>query len=196
MKMAKTHANTTIKNHFRPDYTTWHVVDYDPASGKVLAKKTHQGLSDDSAWARGQAWGLYGFTMMYRETGETAYLKQAEGIAKMLLERLPADGIPVWDFDAPEDDVRDSSAGAIMASAFVELASLTKSRSLSGSCLAMAEKQLRTLSSPEYLAGPGENGDFLLRHGVGHKPKQSEVDTPLSYGDYYFLEALLRIVKK
>ena len=196
MKMAKTHANTTIKNHFRPDYTTWHVVDYDPASGKVLAKKTHQGLSDDSAWARGQAWALYGFTMMYRETGETAYLKQAEGIAKMLLERLPADGIPVWDFDAPEDDVRDSSAGAIMASAFVELASLTKSRSLSGSCLAMAEKQLRTLSSPEYLAGPGENGDFLLRHGVGHKPKQSEVDTPLSYGDYYFLEALLRIVKK
>ena len=171
-------------------------IEFDPETGRRVRELPGQGYALGTQWSRGQAWGLYGFTMMYRETGETAYLKQAEGIAKMLLERLPADGIPVWDFDAPEDDVRDSSAGAIMASAFVELASLTKSRSLSGSCLAMAEKQLRTLSSPEYLAGPGENGDFLLRHGVGHKPKQSEVDTPLSYGDYYFLEALLRIVKK
>ena len=196
LKMAKTHANTTIKNHFRPDFTTWHVLDYDPETGKVIAKKTHQGLADGSAWARGQAWALYGYTMMYRETREKAYLKQAEGIAKMLIDRLPSDGVPLWDFDAPENDFRDSSAAAIMASAFVELAFLTRYKSLSDSCLIMAKKQLRTLSSPEYLAPAGENGDFLLKHGVGNMPKNSEVDTPLSYGDYYFLEALLRIVKK
>ncbi len=196
LKMALTHANTTIKNHFRPDYTSWHVVDYDPATGKVLAKKTHQGFSDDSAWARGQAWALYGYTMMYRETKVEEYLGVAENIARMLLGRLPADGIPVWDLDAPEDDFRDSSAGAIMASAFCELASLTEDKSLSDSCLAMAGKQLRTLSSPEYLSAPGENGNFLLKHGVGHKPRQSEVDCPLSFADYYFLEALLRMVKK
>ena len=196
LKIAKTHANTTMANHFRPDYTTWHVLDYDPETGKVLSKQTHQGLSDDSAWARGQAWGLYGYTMMYRETGDKAYLEQAENIAKTLLARLPEDGIPLWDFDAPSGDLRDSSAGAIMASAFAELSRYARTKALADSCLDMAKKQVRTLASPDYLAKPGENGNFLLLHGVGHHPNNSEIDTPLSYGDYYFLEAILRLVKR
>ena len=196
LKVAKTHANTTKANHFRPDYTTWHVVDYDPQTGEVIAKQTHQGLSDDSAWARGQAWGLYGYTMMYRETRDKAYLTQAENIARTLLDRLPEDGIPRWDFDAPEGDLRDSSAGAIMASAFAELSKYARKKALADRCLETAKRQVRTLASAEYLAEPGENGNFLLKHGVGHRPNNSEIDTPLSYGDYYFLEAVLRLVNR
>ena len=192
--IALSHANTTMKNHFRPDYTTWHVVDYCPADGHVNMKVTSQGYSDSSAWARGQAWGLYGYTMMFRESGEPAYLAQAENIAKMLLKRLPKDGIPYWDFDAQDipDALRDASAGAIMASAFVDLAKLTADRSLAKKCRKMAEKQLRTFASPEYLAPVGENFHFLLRHSVGNFPGKSEVDVPLTYADYYFLEALLK----
>ena len=197
-QMAISHANKTIQNHFRPDYTTWHVLDYDPETGEVLSKQTHQGLSDDSAWARGQAWGLYGYTMMAEQCAEKGYrdackryLKQARHIAKMLLSRLPADGIPVWDFDAPSTDPRDASAAAIMASAFVELSKLTCG-SLSHRCLKMAETQLRTLASDEYLSKKDENFGFLIKHCVGNLPGNSEVDVPLTYADYYFLEALIR----
>jgi hypothetical protein len=192
--IALSHANTTLKNHFRPDYTSWHVVDYCPEDGHVNMKCTHQGYSDDSAWARGQAWGLYGYTMMARKSGEPAYLSQAENIAKMLLKRLPKDGIPYWDFDAPDipDALRDASAGAIMASAFIDLARQTADSRLAKQCRKMAEEQLRTLASPEYLAPVGENCHFLLRHSVGFLPGNSEVDVPLTYADYYFLEALLK----
>ncbi len=197
-QMAISHADKTILNHFRPDYTTWHVLDYDPETGEVLSKQTHQGLSDDSAWARGQAWGLYGYTMMAEQCAKKGYrdaykryLKQARHIAKMLLSRLPADGIPVWDFDAPATDPRDASAAAIMASAFVELSKLTCG-SLSHRCLKMAETQLRTLASDEYLSKEDENFGFLIKHCVGNLPGNSEVDVPLTYADYYFLEALMR----
>lgn len=195
-EVALTHARTTIKNHFRPDFSTWHVVSYVPETGEIEAKNTAQGLNDDSAWARGQAWGLYGYTMMYRETGEADFLAQAENIARYLLGRLPEDGIPYWDFDCPliPDTFRDSSAGAIMASAFVELSTFTKDAALADKCLKMAEKQIRTLASDEYLAAPGKNGGFLLRHGVGHLPGNSQIDVPLSYGDYYFLEAISRYI--
>ena len=197
MTVALSHENTTMKNHFRDDYTTWHVVDYDPETGDIRMKVTHQGYSDDSAWARGQAWAVYGYTMMAREVGEPAYLAQAENIARMLLERLPEDGIPYWDFNAPDipDCYRDASAGAIMASAFLELATLTKDAALSKACYKMGEKQIRTLASDEYLAEPGRNANFLLKHSVGSYPSNSEVDVPLTYADYYFLEALLRINK-
>ena len=193
-QIAVSHAETTMKNHFRPDGTCFHVVDYDPETGEVRSKCTHQGYADDSAWARGQAWALYGFTMMYDKSGRPEFLTQAEKVARMLLARLPEDGIPYWDFDAPEipDEHRDASAGAIMASAFVKLAGLTKDKKLSKQCLAMAETQLRTLASPLYLAIPGENCGFLLMHSVGNLPKKSQVDVPLTYADYYFLEALLR----
>lgn len=184
----------STKNHFRPDYSSYHMLDYDPATGGVLRKKTVQGYADESAWARGQAWALYGYTMMYRETGREEFLHQAECIARLLLSRLPADGIPYWNFDDPDipDTYRDASAAAVMCSAFIELSTLTKNRKLSKQCSAIAETQIRTLASPEYLAAPGENGGFLLKHSVGNLPGGSEIDTPLIYADYYFLETLNR----
>ena len=153
-----------------------------------------QGFSDDSSWSRGQAWALYSYTMMFRLTGYQNYLLQAGHIADMLLRRLPADGIPYWDFDAPveEHSYRDASAAAIMASAFIELSRYIPGTEAKESYLTMAEKQLRTLASKEYLAEPDTNGNFLLKHSVGALPDKSEVDVPLTYADYYFLEALLR----
>jgi rhamnogalacturonyl hydrolase YesR len=194
--IAVAHADTTLRNHFRADGSSFHVVDYDPATGQVLRRITHQGAADSSAWARGQAWGLYAYTMMFRETGEVRYLDQAERIAAFLLNhpRLPADGIPHWDFDAPgiPDAPRDASAGAIMCSALFELSDLTKDPQSAARYAKFAETQLRSLASPDYLAAPGTNGGFLLRHSTGNFPRQSEVDVPLNYADYYFLEALLR----
>ena len=190
--VADSHAKTTLRNHFRPDWTSWHLVDYDPETGDVRYKETVQGYAHESAWARGQAWALYGYTMMYRETGDREYLEAAENIGDMLLGKLPQDGIPYWDFDAPGTPLRDASAGAIMASGFIELSTLTADKEASGKYLDMARLQLRTLASDEYLAEPGENGNFILKHSVGNLPGKSEVDVPLSYADYYFLEALVR----
>lgn len=189
------HADTTLKNHFRPDGSSFHVVDYDPATGAVLKQQTHQGTADSSAWARGQAWALYGYTLMYRETRQARYLEQAQKIAGFLINhpRLPADKIPYWDFDAPgiPNAPRDTAAAAIICSALYELSELTGAEQ--GAAYArFAEAQLRSLASPEYLATDGSNGGFLLRHATGHHPKNSEIDVPLIYADYYFLEALLR----
>lgn len=193
--IAVRHADTTMANHFRPDASTWHVVGYDPETGKPAVKQTHQGAADDSAWARGQAWALYGYTMMARETKHPAYLAQALRIAAFLSKhpRLPTDGVPYWDFDAPgiPDAPRDASAAAIMASALIELSTLAgggPDRSL----LELARRQLLSLTSPAYFAPKGENGGFLLQHCVGHLPGGKEIDVPLVYADYYFLEALLR----
>jgi rhamnogalacturonyl hydrolase YesR len=193
--IAVSHADNTLKNHFRPDASTWHVVDYNPTNGTVIGKQTYQGAADTSAWARGQAWSLYGYTMMYRETHRPEYLAQAGKIARFLMNhpRLPEDKIPYWDFDAPEipSAPRDASAAAIMASALIELSDYSDPE-LGHQCLGLARQQLLSLSSPAYLAKLGENGGFLLRHCVGFMPKHSEVDVPLNYADYYFLEALLR----
>lgn len=196
MDAATTHANTTLKNHFRPDWSSWHLLDYDPETGEVRSRETVQGYADESAWARGQAWALYGFTMMYRETSSDKYLDAAENIADMILSHLPDDGIPYWDFNAPDipDALRDASAGAITASALIELSTITSDSDASERYLDTARKQLLTLSSEEYLAKPGENGFFLLKHCVGNMPENSEIDVPLSYADYYFLEALVRYV--
>ena len=198
VRVAETHANTTMANHFREDYSTFHVVSYDPATGKPHAKQTAQGFADGSAWARGQAWGLYGYTMMYRETLNPKYLEQARHIANFICShpRLPEDGIPYWDFDAKKipNVPRDASAGAVMASAFVELSQLDPTAD-AARWLNMAEKQLRSLTSPAYLANPGEQGGFILKHSVGSLPAGSEVDVPLTYADYYYVEALLRMKK-
>ena len=185
--IARRHADTTIKNHFREDNSTYHVVTYNELTGEITDKRTAQGVADDSAWARGQSWGLYGYTMMYRMTGEQRYLEQAVKIADYLLPRLPEDSIPNWDYDA-EVRMKDSSAAAIMASALIELYGFTQN----GEYLKTAERQLGELCSERYLAQPGENGNFILKHGVGHLPNNSEVDVPLSYGDYYFVEAAMR----
>lgn len=191
-QVALRHADTTLKNHFRGDYTSYHLVNYDPLTGQVLSRETVQGYADESAWSRGQAWALYGYSMMYRETGQERYLEQAQHIADMLLQRLPADGIPFWDLDDPQPQpLRDASAAAILASAFIELSEHTGRAAY----FRMAEKQLVTLLTPEYLAPAGTNGGFLLKHGVGNLPEGSEVDVPLTYADYYFLEALVRYGK-
>lgn len=193
--LAETHSTTTLKNHYRDDFSSFHVVSYDTISGLPELKHTAQGYNHESAWARGQAWGLYGFTMMYRESGNEIYLRHAERIADFLIQHpnLPEDKIPYWDFNAPNIPyaLRDASAGAIMCSALLELSTLTE-KAKSASYYNVASKQLLTLCSDEYLAKVGENGFFILQHGVGHMPNNSEIDVPLSYADYYFVEALMR----
>ncbi|RFS24681.1 glucuronyl hydrolase [Chitinophaga silvatica] len=194
-KIARTHANTTIKNHYRNDYSSFHVVDYDPATGKINERKTAQGAADSSAWARGQAWGLYGFTMMYRDTRDKKYLAQAKQIADYMLNHpnMPADLIPYWDFNAPgiPDALRDVSAGAITASALLELSGYA-GKTEGKRYWSAAEKILNSLCSDAYLAKEGTNNHFILMHSVGSIPHKSEVDVPLTYADYYFVEALLR----
>jgi unsaturated chondroitin disaccharide hydrolase len=197
-KIAVSHADTTMKNHFRADYSTYHVVSYDTVTGKVLVKQTAQGFSDESAWSRGQSWGLYGYTMMYRETKLDRYLVQAERIADFLINNpnLPEDKIPYWDFSAPgiPNATRDASAGAIMASALIELSKYVDTEK-GKSYLKIAGTQIRTLASPLYLSKPGKNGNFVLMHSVGSIPANSEVDVPLTYADYYFIEAMMRYRK-
>jgi len=202
-QIALTHANTTMANHFRSDYSSYHVLEYDQASGNVNKKRTAQGYNDESCWSRGEAWALYGYTMMYRESGVEAYLEMAENIAAYLLNNLPQDGVPFWDFNCPAIPYtyKDASAAAIMASAFVELSSQTKDKALSKAYKSMALKQIRALASDDYMCTEaGKNGCFLLRHSVGSlhgddSKKILEIDAPLTYADYYFLEAILRYNK-
>ncbi|HKH59235.1 MAG TPA: hypothetical protein VKA49_00310 [Flavitalea sp.] len=197
-EIAVTHSNTTMKNHYRPDYSSYHVLDYDLQSGSVSRKVTHQGYADESAWARGQVWGLYGYIVMYRFTKNQEYLTMAKNIAKFLLNHpnLPADKIPYWDFNAPDipNAKRDASAGSILASALLELAQYSKGDEKK-KYVSTAETILRSLSSPAYRAPLGTNGGFLLMHSVGHLPAKSEIDVPLTYADYYFIEALARYKK-
>lgn len=190
-KIAVSHADRTLENHYRPDNSCFHVVDYDPESGQVLHRHTAQGYAHESAWARGQAWGLYGFTLCYRYTKDKRYLEQAEKIAAWLSghSRLPGDGVPYWDFDAPgiPDEPRDVSAAAVIASALYELDGYSEKNYRK-----MADKILKSLSSPAYRANAGENGNFILMHSVGSIPHEAEIDKPLVYADYYYLEAICR----
>lgn len=194
-EIATTHANTTIQHHFRPDNSSYHVLNYNKTTGAVQEKVTAQGYADESAWARGQAWGLYGYTETFRNTKDAKYLEQARKIADFLLSHpnLPADKIPYWDFNAPDipNALRDASAGAIMASALIELSGFVDEAAATR-YLRAAETMLRTLSTDEYLAKAGTNGGFILKHSVGHLPQKSEVDVPLTYADYYFVEAMHR----
>lgn len=195
-KIAVSHANTTMKNHFRPDYSSYHVIDYDTATGAVVKKNTHQGYSHESAWSRGQAWGLYGYTMCYRYTKDPIYLQQAEHIATFILNhpRLPKDLVPYYDFDGPDipNAPRDASAAAIIASGLYELAGYSKNAK---QYRTTADKIVNNLTK-SYRSPIGENFGFLLLHSTGSKPSNSEVDVPLNYADYYYLEALLRGKKK
>ena len=193
--VARSHATVTMKHHFRADGGTYHVLNYDQRPGflgVVQEIRRGQGLSCETAWSRGQSWAIYGYTMMYRFTKDPAYLDFAQKVSDFAIDQpnMPADGVPYWDFGAPGEE-RDSSAASVMASALLEL----------GRCVggakgakyhAFAVKQLLSLASDAYFSKGDEVGHFLLKHGVGHKPGGSEIDTPLDYGDYYFLEALLR----
>jgi unsaturated chondroitin disaccharide hydrolase len=208
-QIANRHAETTAKNQFRKDYSNYHVVDYDENTGQVLHQATCQGFSDNSAWARGQAWAIYGYTMAYRETKRADFLNMAVKTAGFWLEHpnLPEDGIPYWDFNAGQEGYtpdwnydpkmfevvpRDVSAAAIAASAFLELAGYVPDAE---KYVSEADKILKSLSSPHYLAEPGTNCNFLLMHSVGSIPHGNEIDVPLIYADYYYLEALLRYNK-
>lgn len=185
-----THADNTIKNHYRPDFSSYHVICYGE-NGEILAKKTAQGAADESAWARGQAWGLYGYTVMYRETKDQKYLDFARNIAHFYLNNpnLPSDKVPYWDFSKPGEE-HDASAAAICASALLELS--TYGGKDAKTYYNSAIKMLESLSTPTYKAELGKNNHFILMHSTGHKPQKSEVDVPLVYADYYYLEALLR----
>lgn len=194
-KIAVTHANTTMKNHFRPDHSSYHVVNYDPETGAVKQKRTAQGAADESAWARGQAWGLYGYTVAYRETKDPKYLEQANLIARFILDNpnLPGDKIPFWDFNAPgiPNALRDASAAAVISSALMELSGYVNEKDRA-EYLSVAETILKNLSAAPYKAVPGTNGGFIVQHCVGHMPNKTEVDVPLTYADYYFVEAMRR----
>lgn len=202
-QVAVSHANTTLKHHFRPDASSYHVVDYNPESGAVRGKCTHQGFADDSYWSRGQGWGLYGYTMCYRYTHDEAYLAHARRIADFFLSlpNMPADGIPYWDMKMPSvvgctlqqvnpDIPRDASAAAIVASALYELSTYVDADA-SARYRAAADHMLRSLYE-HYRAPQGSHHGFLLLHSTGHHPGGSEIDVPLNYADYYYLEALLR----
>lgn len=191
-KIAVTHANTTLKNHFRPNNSSYHVIDYDPQTGEVLHKQTHQGYADSSSWARGQAWGLYGYTMCFRETHDAKYLKQAENIAAFIFDNpnMPADLVPYWDYDAPNlsNQPKDVSAAAITASALYELSTYSKN---GRKYRVLADRIVSNLYQ-KYRPQEGDARGFLLLHSTGHLPAKGEIDVPIIYADYYYLEALLR----
>ena len=191
-KVARSHATVTMKNHFRADGGTYHVLNYSQKDGRIQEIRRGQGASCFTAWSRGQSWAIYGYTMMYRETGDRTYLEFAQKVSDYAINHpnMPEDGIPYWDFGAPGEE-RDSSAGAVMASGLMELSRYVDSGKSRG-YLEFAAKQLLSLASSAYFSEGDEVGHYLLKHGVGNKPKDSEIDTPLNYGDYYFLEALVR----
>ena len=192
--IAVSHANVTMKNHFRDDYSSFHVVDYDPVTGAVRSRVTHQGYSDDSFWSRGQGWALYGYTMCYRYTHDQRYLEQAKNVAKFLfsLKNMPEDGIFYWDMKDPAipDAPRDASSAALVASAFYELQGYVDAE-LGRQYKAYADKIVNSLID-HYQAPVGSNQGFLLLHSTGHKPGNSEIDVPINYADYFYMEALLR----
>jgi len=195
--VANTHALTTIKNHFRANNSSFHVIDYDTLTGQVRNKLTHQGYADGSAWARGQAWGLYGYTVAYRETKDKRFVDQANKIARFIINhpKLAADKIPYWDYDDPRlpNIPRDASAAAITASALLELKNYPGADKKVYT--KFAGQLLESLSTDQYLAKTGTNNNFILMHSTGHLPNNSEIDTPINYADYYFIEALMRYGK-
>jgi unsaturated chondroitin disaccharide hydrolase len=193
--MAETHARKTMQNQFKPDYTNYHVAVYDTINGKLLKCVTNQGYADSSFWARGQAWAIYGYTMTYRETKKKEFLRFAEKVTDVYLERLPEDYVPYWDFDDPAipHATRDASAAAIVASALLELSDLEDSRSKAQKYRTAAEKILETLSSEAYQCD--DNKSAFLLHSTGNLPGGYEIDASITYADYYYIEALTRYKK-
>lgn len=204
--VAVAHANTTLKNHFRDDFSSYHVIDYDTITGAVLHKQTCQGYSDNSTWSRGQAWAIYGYTMMYRETKDPAYLDAAEKLTAYYINNLPEDFVPLWDFNVGQEgftpvgkaytggditNTRDASAASIVCSALFELGELSANKKYTKAAINM----LKSLSSPSYRAKLGENANFIIMHCTGSYPHKSEINAPLVYADYYYLEALIRYRK-
>ncbi|MCQ1545537.1 glycoside hydrolase family 88 protein [Bacteroides clarus] len=195
--IAVSHADKTMMYHYRKNMSCPHVVDYEPETGAMRKYDWNNGSDDttNSTWSRGQSWGLYGFTMMYRETGNRKYLQHAEKIADFLLSHpnMPEDMIPYWDYSASErSKMRDASAAAIMASALMELSTYSNQGE---KYFDAGEKQLKSLSSSTYLAKPGMHKNFILMHATGNFLRNSELDGSLSYADYYYIEGLLRYLQ-
>ena len=191
-KLAVSHANTTLKNHFRPDNSCYHVIDYDTISTQARLKVNHQGFDDESSWARGQAWAIYGFTMVYRYTKDPKYLNRAKATTAFFLnhENLPDDAIPFWDFEDPSipNAPRDVSAATIVASALIELYTFTKDKKY----LDYSKKVIANLKTAEYVLAADIDVPFILNHSTGNRPENDGIDEPIVYADYYFLETLLR----
>ena len=190
-KIAQQHALTTLKNHFREDNSSYHVIDYDTTSGEVVKRNTHQGAYHESAWSRGQAWGLYGYAVAYQYTGEERFLEQAKKIANYIFTHpnLPEDFIPYWDYNAPNipHEPRDVSAATITASGLLELSKIDKENS--GKYIKWVDRILTSLELPKYQL---ETAPFFLQHSVGSIPGEFEIDAPIIYADYYYVEALLK----
>ncbi|AUP78510.1 glycoside hydrolase family protein [Flavivirga eckloniae] len=213
-KIANVHANSTIKHHYRPDYSSYHSIVFNPETGDLIKKKTSQGYSDNSSWSRGQAWGLYGFTMCYRETKNMEYLEMAKNIAAYIMNSkfIPEDKVPLWDYHVGQENynpdieipvekfgkMRDVSAAAITASAFFELSTLVEINA--EHYYNYANDIVNVLSTDKYRAAKEEKNYFILKHSVGsiphhvyyNEPNAGQVDQPINYADYYFLEALVR----
>jgi unsaturated chondroitin disaccharide hydrolase len=192
-QMAETHANTVIKYQIRPDFSTSHVIDFDPESGAFLKQDTHQGLSADSCWSRGQAWAVYGFGDCYRATGDPIFLETARHLANYAFENLPADRVPYWDYCSPDihNDVRDSSAASILSSGLLNLAMLETNPENAARWHTHAEAVLKSLW--ENYSSRGTPEPSILIHGTRSKP-HGLMDHGLIYGDYYFVEALLKLI--
>ncbi len=190
--IAISHADKTLENHYREDYSTFHVVDYNPETGEVLGRCTAQGYSDDSAWARGQAWSIYGYTVAYRYTQDPRYLAQAENVYGFLFNHpnMPEDLVPYWDFNCPDipNTNKDVSSASIIASSLYELHYMTGKAEYKET----ADKMVESLSKAPYRAEQGTNGGFILTQSVGSIPHGSNIGVPLNYADYYLLEALVR----
>ncbi|WP_117882388.1 glycoside hydrolase family 88 protein [Aureibaculum luteum] len=193
--IAKSHAEKTMEHSVRKDSAVYHVASFDEKTGEFLGGHTHQGYAKESMWARGQGWGIYGFSMAYRETGEQEFLDTAIKLADHYMNRLPKDGIPYWDFDDPKipNAPRDASAAAVAACGMLELAGLVKDEDLKEKYINAASRYIEILSSKEYLSG--DTNQALLLHSTGHYPKNSEIDIPIIYADYYYMEALMRLKK-
>lgn len=190
--IAVSHANTTMKNHFRDDYTSYHVAVYDTLTGRFLRGVTNQGHADNSVWARGQAWAIYGYTMCYRKTHDKRYLDFAQKVADAYIQRLPADHVPYWDFCAPSipNAPRDASAAAVVASGLLELSTYLPDKQ-GQAYRDAAEQMLKSLSGKSYQSRK-KNNAFLL-HSTGNLPANSQIDCSIVYADYYYMEALLRL---
>ena len=190
--IAVSHADKTMKSQFRPDYTSYHVAVYDTITGNLIKGVTHQGYADSTMWARGQAWAIYGYTVVYRETKDPKYLDFVQKVTDVYLDRLPEDKVPYWDFDDPSipDAPRDASAGAVVASALLELSTYLPNGTGKRYKDAAIE-MLTSLSSDSYQSG--ESKPSFLLHSVGHWPNHSEIDASIIYADYYYIEALLRL---
>lgn len=191
--IATKHAEKTMEFGFREDGGNYHVAVFDTITGNFIKGVTHQGYADSTLWARGQAWAIYGYTIVYRETKDKKFLRFAEKVTDLYLSRLPEDDfIPYWDFDAPNipNEPKDASAAAITASALLELSTLEDDPEKAGIYQKTAIRILNELSSEKYQSREA-NPAFLL-HSVGHWPGRSEIDASINYADYYYMEALIR----